>query len=103
MVLPSGRTQYTELGSTLMTSFQRFPMVVASALLLGSAAYAQSVISAKSGLIHYTEGDVFLQDKAVEFTGVKFPEMKNGDILRTADGRAEILLTPGSLLWMKEQ
>lgn len=86
-----------------MNSFQRFSIFAAGTLLLGSAAYSQSVISAKSGLIHYTEGDVFLQDKAVESNGVKFPEIKNGEVLRTADGRAEMLLIPGSILWMKEQ
>lgn len=86
-----------------MISFQRFSMIAAGTLLLGSAAYAQSVVSAKSGLIHYTEGDVLLQDKAVETNGVKFQDMKNGDVLRTQEGRAEVLLTPGSVLWMKEQ
>lgn len=86
-----------------MTSFQRFPIVAAGALLLlGSAAYAQSVISAKSGLIHDTEGDVFLQNKLVELTGAKFADMKNGDVLRSEEGRAEVLLIPGSILWMAE-
>jgi hypothetical protein len=68
--------------------------------LLGLPAFAQSVISAHSGLIHFTDGSVFLDDERVEQKAGKFPQMNNGSELRTQDGRAEVLLTPGTFLRM---
>jgi hypothetical protein len=70
--------------------------------LLAVSASGQSVISAHSGVIHYTEGDVFAQDKAVELKFGHFPELKPNESLRTEAGRAEILLTPGSFLRVAE-
>ncbi len=73
------------------------------ALAAGSvAAMAQSVISARSGLIHYIEGQVYLGDKLVESKAASFPEVKENEQLRTVEGRAEILLTPGVFLRLGE-
>jgi hypothetical protein len=70
---------------------------------LGSfAASAQSVISAKSGLIHYVEGRALLGDQLVEPLAGNFPEVKENAQLRTEDGRAEVLLTPGVVLRVGE-
>jgi hypothetical protein len=66
--------------------------------LVGLPALAQSVISAHSGLIHFADGSVFLDDQRVEQKAGKFDQMKNGSELRTEDGRAEVLLTPGTFL-----
>jgi len=66
------------------------------------SAMGQAVISAKSGLIHYVEGQVLLDGKQVEVKIATFPEMKDGNELRTQDGRAEILLTPGTFLRLGE-
>jgi hypothetical protein len=66
--------------------------------LLGLPALAQSVISAHSGLIHFADGSVFLDDQRVEQKAGKFDQIKNGSELRTEDGRAEVLLTPGTFL-----
>src|SRR5271154_1533906 len=66
--------------------------------LLGLPALAQSVISAHSGLIHFSDGSVFLDDQRVEQKTGKFGQMNNGSELRTQDGRAEVLLTPGTFL-----
>src|SRR6476469_7474053 len=68
----------------------------------GSAAFAQSVISAHSGLIHYVEGQVSLDGKQVEVKNASFPEVKENMELRTADGRAEVLLSPGAFLRLGE-
>jgi hypothetical protein len=68
--------------------------------LLGLPALAQSVISAHSGLIHLADGAVFLDDQRVEQKAGKFDQMKNGSELRTQEGRAEVLLTPGTFLRM---
>ncbi len=76
--------------------------VLCSALtpLLGLPAFAQSVISAHSGIIHFADGSVFLDDQRVEQKSGKFDQIKNGSELRTGEGRAEVLLTPGTFLRM---
>jgi FecR protein len=68
----------------------------------GAAAFAQTVISAHSGLIHYVEGRVLLDGKPVEVKVTNFPEVKENMELRTEDGRAEILLNPGVFLRLSE-
>jgi hypothetical protein len=60
------------------------------------------VISVRSGIIHLAEGKVFLGDKLVEPKFGEFPDMKPGSVLRTEEGRAEVLLTPGVFLRMGE-
>src|SRR5580704_9819856 len=73
------------------------------ALAAGSvAALAQSVISARSGLIHYVEGQVYLGDQPVETKFGVFPEVKENQELKTEEGRAEVLLTPGVFLRLGE-
>jgi hypothetical protein len=72
------------------------------AALAGLPAFGQSVISARSGLIHYVEGRVLLDGKPVEVKITAFPEIKEGKELRTEDGRAEVLLNPGVFLRMGE-
>ncbi|MGA2214806.1 MAG: hypothetical protein ABSH31_16135 [Bryobacteraceae bacterium] len=49
-------------------------------------------------MIHFADGAVFLDDQRVEQKAGKFDQMKNGSELRTQDGRAEVLLTPGTFL-----
>jgi len=68
----------------------------------GLPAFAQSVISAHSGLIHYAEGRVLLDGKQVEIKLTAFPEIKEQMQLRSEDGRAEVLLNPGVFLRMGE-
>ena len=64
---------------------------------------AQSaVISARSGLIHYVEGQVYVGDQLVETKFGVFPEVKENQQLRTEEGRAEVLLTPGVFLRVGE-
>ncbi len=62
----------------------------------------QSVLSVNSGLVHYAEGKVYVADKLVEPKFGHFPELKNRDELRTEEGRAEVLLSPGSFLRVAE-
>jgi len=68
----------------------------------GTVALAQSVISARSGLIHYVEGRALLDGKPVEVKITSFPEVKENMVLRTEDGRAEVLLNPGVFLRLAE-
>ena len=53
-------------------------------------------------MIHYTMGKVYLKDALVTPKATEFPEMKDGDVLRTEAGRAEVLLTPGVFLRIAE-
>jgi len=69
---------------------------------LAPGAWAQSVISAHSGVIHYAEGDVSIDGTAVHPRFAEFPDVKAGQLVATAEGRAEILLTPGVFLRMAE-
>jgi len=63
---------------------------------------AQSVTSAHSGTLHYFQGDVSIDSTPVESKVGKFSEIKEQSVLRTAQGRAEILLTPGVFLRVGE-
>jgi hypothetical protein len=77
----------------------------AGVVLLGIAGVpvvAQSVISAKSGLVHYTQGRVLLAGRAVQTQLGQYPQMKEADTLQTARGRAEVLLNPGVFLRVGE-
>ena len=57
-------------------------------LTLGSApASAQAVIGAKSGVVNYIEGTVYLGDKLLEIQPAQFPDIKESTVLRT-DPRA---------------
>jgi len=71
--------------------------------MLTVAASGQSVISTRSGLVHYFEGDVYLNDHPLEAHLGKFSSVPQGAELRTEQGRAEVLLTPGGFLRMGER
>jgi hypothetical protein len=80
--------------------------VILSALLVAglgaTSALAQSVISAQSGMINYTEGQVLLNDLDIQVTSTRFPQVRVRDVLSTKEGRAEVLLNPGSFLRVGE-
>ncbi|MDZ4798283.1 MAG: hypothetical protein SGI92_08985 [Bryobacteraceae bacterium] len=81
-------------------SFYRAALLVAVSL---GAACAQDVISAKSGMIHYTEGVVTLDGvEVVKKNSADFPAMKEGAELKTTMGRAEVLLSPGVFMRVAE-
>ncbi|HLK63549.1 MAG TPA: FecR domain-containing protein [Bryobacteraceae bacterium] len=65
-------------------------------------AAAQPVIAAKSGTIAKAEGKVFLGDQVIEESLTKFPDIKENGVVRTEEGRAEVLLTPGTVLHLGE-
>ncbi|MDX2268331.1 MAG: hypothetical protein NW208_09505 [Bryobacter sp.] len=66
------------------------------------ASFAQQVISTKAGLINLQQGEVTLNDAEIETRKSKFAEMGNGDVLRTREGRAEVLLGPGAMIRVNE-
>jgi hypothetical protein len=75
---------------------------VATGSLFSLPAFAQSVISTHSGVVQYVEGQAYLADKLVEPKFGQFPDIKDNQEFRTANGRAEILLTPGVFLRLGE-
>jgi hypothetical protein len=72
-------------------------------LLLGTqAAWAQYVVSARAGTVHYVRGQVSVDGQLVQMTPLKFPMLQEGEVLRTGNGRAEVLLGPGVFLRLGE-
>ncbi|MGA8030313.1 MAG: hypothetical protein WB992_24480 [Bryobacteraceae bacterium] len=80
--------------------FYCFP--AALALVACLPVFGQSVISARSGVIHFSEGAVFVNDQPLDQKYGTFPNIKEGSTLRTEQGRAEVLLTPGVFLRIDE-
>jgi hypothetical protein len=78
-------------------------LTLAAVIALALPADAQSVISTHSGVIHFFEGAVYLEDQPLQAHLGKFPTMPQGAELRTAEGRAEVLLTPGVFLRMDQR
>jgi hypothetical protein len=76
--------------------------LLVSALPAGLCFAQQQIISAQSGTVQYVEGKAYLNGKLVQSKFGQFPSMRAGDELRTEDGRAEVLLTPGAFLRLGE-
>jgi hypothetical protein len=86
----------------VMRVTRQFAPLAVALLVLAGVASAQTAISAKAGMIHVADGDVFLDDQLVRPKLTEFPDVKVGQVLRTGEGRAEVLLTPGSFLRLGE-
>ena len=71
---------------------------VAVLTLGASSALAQPIISAKSGVVAYVMGKVTVAGQVVEPSETKLTEIKENAVLRTEEGRAEVLLTLGTIL-----
>jgi hypothetical protein len=86
-----------------MLSFRNGVLFISPLILAGWVpASAQSVISTHSGVVHFFEGSVFIGDKPMEQKFGRFPDLPEGGELRTEQGRAEVLLTPGTFLRIGE-
>ena len=71
--------------------------------LLTVPAGGQSVISTHSGVVHFFEGAVYVGEQPLESHPGRFSSVPQGAVLRTADGRAEVLLTPGVFIRVGEK
>jgi len=80
----------------------RWTGLAAGLLFVPSLALAQDIISARAGLVHHSDGRVLLNGKPLVHKATKFQELKENEYLRTEQGRAEILLTPGIFLRLGE-
>ncbi len=80
----------------------RYGRAMLCVMFCGSAAWAQSVISAHSGVVHYVEGDVTIDGAGIHPRFAEFPDLKDGQVLATEEGRVEVLLTPGVFLRLAE-
>jgi len=70
--------------------------------MIASAAPAAQMVSAKAGVVQYTEGNVFLDGKPLKPSQRSYSQMENGQSLRTSNGRAELLLSPNTYLRLGE-
>jgi hypothetical protein len=77
-------------------------LLLALLLVSAPAVWAQNIVSAQSGTVHYFEGAVLLDGKQIETEPGRFPQVKENSVLRTEAGRAEVLLTPGVFLRLGE-
>jgi hypothetical protein len=77
-------------------------LAVVIGLGLAAAAYGQNVISAKAGLVQYVEGRVLLEGNPLEIKYTQFPQVKDNQVLKTEEGRAEVLLSHASFLRLGE-
>lgn len=77
--------------------------ILAATAALALPAWGQAVISTRSGLVHYFEGAVSIAGQPLEARLGKFASIPEGAELRTEEGRAEVLLTPGVILRMREK
>jgi len=85
-----------------MPKYSRIASAVVLMAMTAAAGSAQSVTSAHSGTLHYFDGDVSIDGTPVESRVGRFSEIKEQSVLRTAQGRAEVLLTPGVFLRVGE-
>jgi hypothetical protein len=82
----------------------RFAFLAAFGLIPAAwtSALAQSVVSTHSGTVYFFEGSVYIGDQQLVQKFGRFPDIGEGCELRTAHGRAEVLLTPGAFLRIGE-
>ena len=66
------------------------------ALLAAPCAWTQNGVSARSGVLNYSEGDVRIAGSVEQINGTTY--VQQGETLRTVEGHAEILLAPGVFL-----
>jgi hypothetical protein len=85
-----------------MSPVRNFAVAAAILAFAVVSASAQPIISAKSGVIAGVEGKVLINKEEIEASVTHFPEVKEGSVLSTEDGRVELMLPPGFMLRMGE-
>jgi hypothetical protein len=80
-----------------MPRFKAFTLMLSLATL-SATAFGQSANPARPGTLNYVEGQASVEGRQVTPQSVGQTELKSGEYLATATGKAEILLTPGVFL-----
>lgn len=83
--------------NTIRPSYKFLELLLSSALL-ATASLAQNVISAHPGTVNYVEGQISVEGRQVTLKSVGQTTLQAGQYLATANGKAEVLLTPGVFL-----
>lgn len=76
----------------------RLKVLLFSLTTLSAFAYAQNANTAHPGTLNYVEGQVTTQGHQLTSSSVGKTELQAGESLSTADGKTELLLTPGVFL-----
>jgi hypothetical protein len=81
----------------IMPSFKALTWMLSLATL-SAAAFGQTANPARPGTLNYIEGQASIEGRPVTPNSVGNTELQAGQYLSTANGKAEILLTPGIFL-----
>ena len=73
-------------------------LMVLSLATLAAPAFGQNANPASPGTLNYVEGQASIEGRALSHRSVGRTEMQPGQVIATANGKAEILLTPGIFL-----
>lgn len=72
----------------------RLMAIAALVFAVRPPAQPQMAVSARAGLIHHAEGEIYIDGETFQPKAAAFTQLAAGQSLRTADGRAELLMTP---------
>ena len=73
-------------------------LLILSLTTLAAPAFGQNANPASPGTLNYVEGQASIEGRTLSHQSVGRTEMQAGQIIATANGKAEILLTPGIFL-----
>jgi hypothetical protein len=76
----------------------RFKALLLSLATLSATAFGQAANQARPGTLNYIEGQASIEGRPITPNSVGNTELEGGQYLSTANGKAEILLTPGVFL-----
>jgi hypothetical protein len=77
---------------------QKIPVTLLSLALLSGAAFGQGMRQSGPGVVNYVEGQASLDGRALRSNSAGSASLKNGEYVATANGKVEIVLTPGVFL-----
>jgi hypothetical protein len=76
----------------------RLKVLLLSLATLSAVALGQNANQARPGTLNYVEGQASIEGRPLSTNSVGNTELQAGQLLSTANGKAEILLTPGIFL-----
>src|ERR1039458_976399 len=82
----------------MMSSAKKMILAVGAFCLAGGIAAAQAAPTARPGTINYAEGGVTINGQPVASKSLGSTKVEPGQVLRTNQGKAEMLLVPGVFL-----